>query len=74
MYADSEFVVDINGNILNAELNNFMANLDDYRDKYFQMALENDLQNIRYINMKVTLDDIKEKIQPYQSYEEIDDF
>ena len=43
LYTDSRFVVGIDGNILNAELKNFMENLDEYRHKYFQMALETNL-------------------------------
>ena len=47
-----------------------MENLDEYGNKYFQMALKTNLQNIHYTSMNVTSDDIMEEIQPYQFSDE----
>ena len=66
LYTESEFVVDIYGNPLNTELNGFIRNMEQYRQQYFQMALETELENIRYPNMTVTSNDIMEEILPYQ--------
>ena len=73
LHTQSDFVLDIHNNLLNSELNDFTANMSRYRNKYFEIALEKDLENIRYPSMNVKSNDIMEEIQPYQACDSDDD-
>ena len=73
LHTSSEFVLDIHGNLLNAELKNFIENIGLYRKEYFKLALKSGLENIRYVSMNVKSDDIMEEIQPYIPCDSDDD-
>jgi hypothetical protein len=67
----SDRVYTMQGKPLGPEFNDFMAAVESKRENYFAQALEKNLENIRYENLKVSIDenlnDDDDEISPYNS-------
>ena len=65
LYTNSNSVVDIHGDELNSKLVYFLDNLNELHKLYFEKALTQNIENIRYPIIKVSSNDIMEEIQSY---------